>query len=235
MKNKITNNMPDVLVTDFDRTLTCLYRDPSLLIELAEKIVEHYSKSIIVPEKYLKGKIDGYFVWHDLYEAASHSLPQQVFKEINSQAENIVTDFELQIIKRIGLFSGVADTIKKLHTYGLRLGVVSSNATSVVEYALREAGILKDFEYIDGRPYPFNPNLIKPNPYPLQKALSSMKVMPDSFWYVGDDVLDMVAAKAAYVSAVGVCTGKCTVFQLQNAGADLVISSFNDIVKYLGV
>lgn len=53
-----------------------------------------------------------------------------------------------------------------------------------------------------------------------------------STWYVGDDVVDIIAANAVHVTSVGVCSGRHTKEELLGAGADLVFSSFNDIINY---
>ncbi len=226
---------PDLLVTDFDRTLTYLYKDPSLLPELANRIRTLYGNASNFAESDSDNELDGYIVWHKLHDIAMRELPQTLATEINEQAEDIVADFELQIVKRIGLFPDIPKAIRNLHSSEIRLGVVSSNATSVVRFALEDAGILNEFEYVDGRPHPFNPDLIKPNPYPLIKALNILKVQPDLCWYVGDDVLDMLAANAAHVTAVGVCTGRYSESELIKSGANLVFQSFLNIPNYFRI
>ncbi|MBH1940627.1 HAD family hydrolase [Mobilitalea sibirica] len=231
---KDTNRLiqPEVLVTDFDRTLTYLYKDPTLLPELANRIRSLYGRSLEIPREYVENEIDGYMVWHKLHDIAVKNFPKAEADRINKQAEDVVTDFELQIVKRVGLFPGVPEAVRQLRSKGIRLGLVSSNATSVVQYALLEVNILTEFTYVDGRPYPFHPELIKPNPYPLNKALAAMNADQASFWYVGDDKVDMVAAKAANVTAVGVCTGRYLKEELLEAGADMVLASFMDIPSY---
>jgi phosphoglycolate phosphatase-like HAD superfamily hydrolase len=233
-KNKeviMQTNKPKVLITDFDRTMTYLYKDTNLLIELADKMVAFYSGTIDIPQKYRERNTDGYFVWHNLHEIVVDKLPHNISDEINKKADEVVADFELQIIKRIGLFSGIVESINSLSKLGIRLGIVSSNATITVTYPLKKTGIFDKFEYIEGRPYPFNPDLIKPNPYPINKAVSAMNASEISTWYVGDDIIDIIAANAANVTSVGVCTGRHSKEELLEAGADLIFNSFNDIVK----
>jgi len=66
-KMKYTNRhiKPNVLITDFDRTLTYLYKDTTLLQELANKIVTFYGRSFDIQESYLDNVKDGYLVWHN--------------------------------------------------------------------------------------------------------------------------------------------------------------------------
>ena len=233
-KMKYTNRhiKPNVLITDFDRTLTYLYKDTTLLQELANKIVTFYGRSFDIQESYLDNVKDGYLVWHRLHDVVIKELPQNVAMKINEQAENLVTDFELQVIKKVGLFFDIPKAVRNLRSSGIRLGVVSSNATSVVKFALEEADILNEFEYVDGRPYPFNPELIKPNPFPINKALANLKVDLGLVWYVGDDIVDMIAATAANVTAIAVCTGRHSEYDLIKSGADLVFQSFINIPEY---
>lgn len=233
MKNTKIQLKPEVLVTDFDRTLTYLYREPALLPELANRIYKTYSRHLKLKEDGLDRSMDGYLVWHKLHDEAFKILDCAEAERINKQAEDVVTEFELQIVKRVGLFPEIPKAIRDLRTQGIRLGVVSSNATSVVRYALKEAGILDEFEYVEGRPDPFHPERLKPSPYPLEKALENMKARNASFWYVGDDKVDMAAATAAKVTAVGVCTGRYLEAELKVAGADYVFHSFINIPEYI--
>src|SRR6185436_19254485 len=98
---------PDVLIADFDRTLTYLYRDPVLLPELANRIRILYSKAFNLPKNDPETVSDGYFVWHRLHDIAIRELPQASAAEINQKAEDTVADFELEIIKRIGLLPDI--------------------------------------------------------------------------------------------------------------------------------
>ena len=224
--------LPKVLVTDFDRTLTCLYKNSDLLIDLANIISNHYKHNISIPSRLLDGKSDGYFVWHELHRRASECLPTVEANEINAKAEELVTEFELAIIKSIGLFTEVPASVHKLHKLGIRLGIVSSNATYVVRYALEQAKIADLFEYIAGRPHPFQPELVKPNPYPINCALDIMNVEREGFCYVGDDIIDMKAARSAGVTAIGVASGKYSEDELMKGGAQYCFPSFTDMVAY---
>lgn len=223
---------PDVVITDFDRTLTYLYRDTQLLSNLADMIIRFYKKYIVIPDDFDFGVYDGYLVWHKLHDLLVNTTNVSFAETINKEAESIVTDFEIKIIKKIGLFSDIPKATHTLHDMGIKLGVVSSNATSTVCIAFEQAGILSIFDYIQGRPYPFNPLFLKPNPFPITTALGSMNAANSISWYVGDDVIDMKAATAARVIAVGVCTGKHSEKELRTAGADMVFSSFVHMAEF---
>lgn len=224
---------PEVIISDFDRTLAYLYRDTTLLEDLTSKMVNFYQSYINIPLKYISNKFDGYHVWHDLHEEANKQLDKIKADIINEQAENIVTDFEIEVIKKVGLMEGIEKTINKLVEKKIRLGVVSNNAEKAIRYALQLYGIDTCFEYIGGRPYPFDPKLVKPNPYPILQAINEMNIIDKVIWYTGDDISDMQAARAAKVIAVGIYSGRHSKNELINAGAKLCFASFNDVIHYL--
>lgn len=225
--------LPETLITDYDRTLIYLYKDTNLLTELAEIMNKFYSKYFNVPASLLEADRDGYKLWYNLHTFALEKLSKDLADSINKQAENIITNFELKVAKTMKLLPKVSEVIKELSLIGIRLGIVSSNATSVVKYCMEDESVLDMFEYIAGREYPFNPKLIKPSPLPINKAINKMKANKNSTWYVGDDVVDMQSASAAGVTAVGVCSGRHSELELRENGAMLVFESFANIPVFL--
>ena len=224
---------PKVLITDYDRTLIYLYRDTNLLLELADIVNELYSRYFGVPKSLLEINKDGYMLWHKLHILALERLTIDLAEDVNRQAEDSVTNFERRVAGSMKLLHGVSEAIREIHLMGIRLGIVSSNATSVVKYSMEDVGVVNMFGYIAGREYPFNPKLVKPSPFPIDKAVSIMEADRASTWYVGDDVIDMKAAKAAGVTAVGVCTGRHSELELRENGANLVLESFTRIPNFL--
>jgi len=224
---------PNVIITDFDRTLMYLYRDTSLLQELATRIQNHYSKFMEIPAEFHSGEHDGYLVWHSLHKNVAQMQLSKA-DEINQIAERIVTDFEIETIKKVKMFDGVKHTTMAIKNHGIRLGIVSSNAEKAIRFAIDQSEMNGIFEYIGGRPAPFDPDLIKPNSYPLVTAIKEMQISnTETVWYVGDDPVDMMSAKATNIFGVGVCTGRHSKEQLTKAGADICLDLFNDIEDLL--
>lgn len=77
---------------------------------------------------------------------------------------------------------------------------------------------------------------LKPKPAPdiLLKAASELNASPEECAYVGDNQLDMQAAKAAGMMAIGfLIDDQNRTTQLQEAGADIVIDDFMNLKDYL--
>lgn len=228
-----TRSKPSVIITDFDRTIAYLYRDTSLLTKLNQAIVSFYQNHIEIPSTIINRNEDGYFVWHKLHDFVEQTL-SDVADPINKKAEDLVTQFEIEVIKQVGMLDGIKEVCLELRKLGIRLAIVSNNAEKAIRFALKMIGIEQLFDYIGGRPYPFNPSMIKPNSYPIDQAIKTLGVSKsDLIWYTGDDVMDMIAAKRAGVLPVGVYYGRHSEADLIRAGASLTFSSFLEILPYI--
>ena len=64
----------------------------------------------------------------------------------------------------------------------------------------------------------------------IQTAMERAGASPGETVMIGDTVHDMHMAKAAGVHAVAVAWGYHTVFDLEDAGADVVVENFDGLV-----
>lgn len=226
--------VPELILLDFDRTLAYLYEDRKLLCKLTEMMRGYYGAYFELPEDAKEAGKDGYFVWHQLHRLAEQLFDREAAQEINASAEKQVAEFELAIIKEKGLMEGMDAAIRSLSEGGIRLGMVSSNAQEVLEYALQEAGIRNCFAYVAGRELPFHPEQLKPSPHPIRKALEALHTEPsEQVWYVGDDLVDLQAAQSSGVVPVGVATGRYTKEQLAAHGAAYVFESVREVARQI--
>ena len=91
------------------------------------------------------------------------------------------------------------------------LGVVTTKTAKYSIELLEHMGLMSYFEVLIGREDVTNP---KPDPEPIQKALTKLPSDTSDIWMVGDTCMDMLAAKAANVGSVGVTCGYGTVESL---------------------
>lgn len=77
-------------------------------------------------------------------------------------------------------------------------------------------------------------NPSKPHPGMITRALSETGCAPERAVMIGDTSFDMSMARAAGVRAVGVSWGYHPVSALQEAGADTIVESFDDLLRDLG-
>ena len=84
------------------------------------------------------------------------------------------------------------------------LGVVTTKTAKYSIELLEHMGLMGYFEVLIGREDVLKP---KPNPEPIEKALLKLPSDTNNIWMVGDTCMDMLAAKAANVGAIGVTCG----------------------------
>ena len=74
---------------------------------------------------------------------------------------------------------------------------------------------------------------LKPHPAPILQAAEAFGVLPAEVVMVGDMDVDMLAAKRAGATAVGVLTGFSNEAELRKAGADDVLGSVAELPAWL--
>ena len=102
-------------------------------------------------------------------------------------------------------YPGVLDLVAHLRRVGIRLGVVTSKVERNALKELRVTGLADAFEAVLTEA---DTPVHKPDPYPIQLALSQMGVTAVQALYVGDQGTDMEAAAAAGVASVAALWGE---------------------------
>lgn len=98
-------------------------------------------------------------------------------------------------------------TLRRLHALAPIMGIVTGRPAAEAKWTLKRFGWKKHFPLLIPREK--HEGRGKPNPFPLQRALSILSAAgrptpPEKAVYVGDSVDDMAAARAAGLWAVGV-------------------------------
>ncbi len=112
----------------------------------------------------------------------------------------------------------------------VRWGIVTNKATRFTERIVSKLGLKPDCVVCgDTTPH------LKPHPAPLLHAAEELRLAPQSCFYVGDDLRDMQAARAAGMQAIAVEWG----YHHPEQGAPgtwqaaMVIAHPMDLVKHL--
>ena len=128
------------------------------------------------------------------------------------------------------LFPGVAELLEELGKRGLRWGVVTNKSTRFTEEILARLELKPDCVACgDTTPH------LKPHPASLLHAAEQLRLAPSACAYLGDDLRDMKAARAAGMRSIAVEWGY---HHPDNGGpgtweADAVIAHPMDLVRHL--
>ena len=127
-------------------------------------------------------------------------------------------------------YDGIPELIAKLKEQGIRIAVLSNKPhlqTIDVIVSLFGEGC---FDCILGQRdgYP-----VKPDPCGVFEILRQMKLKPEDVLYLGDTATDMKTGKSAGAFTVGALWGFRDRKELENGGADVVISHPLEVLDYL--
>lgn len=121
--------------------------------------------------------------------------------------------------EHVNVLPGVAELIHELRRSPARLGICTGSSGESFP-PLERAGLLKLFDAIvTGQ----HVERRKPDPEGIVRCLEELGVIPANAAYVGDSVVDIMAARAAGVHAIGVLTGAGDSATLTRSGADRII------------
>ena len=126
----------------------------------------------------------------------------------------------------ITLFPGTRETLERLRSAGLELGVVTSKGLPVATEGLDLFNLVTFFNmlvtYEDTTRH-------KPHPDPLLVACERLGIEPEQALYVGDALVDIQAGKAAGTQTAGVSWGAASREDLAMAGPDYVFDSMGEL------
>ncbi len=150
--------------------------------------------------------------------------------EFPALRESFLEYYGEKVCERTRLFPGMAELLRELGARGLRWGIVTNKATRFTERIVSKLGLKPDCVVCgDTTPH------LKPHPAPLLHAAEELKLAPKHCLYVGDDLRDMQAARAAGMTPVAVEWG----YHHPEQGtpgtwqAAMVIAHPLDLVKHL--
>lgn len=145
--------------------------------------------------------------------------------------EEFLSAYEACMLDRTQLFDGVADLLQRLVELGMGWGVVTNKAQ---RFTLPIAGALPPFAQagaiVCGDTTPHS----KPHPAPLLEAARRLGIAPADCIYVGDDLRDIQAGKAAGMRTVAARYGYLGPGAVVDAwAADAVIDSPAEVLNLL--
>lgn len=103
------------------------------------------------------------------------------------------------------LFDGVPELLAYLDEAGMAWGIVTNKAMRFTDPLVPQIGLAHAGCVISGDTTPH----AKPHPAPLLEAARRLEVDPRLCWYVGDDLRDIQAGKAAGMATVAAAWGYC--------------------------
>lgn len=129
------------------------------------------------------------------------------------------------------LFDGVSELLYELSARGLKWGIVTNKPHRYTLPVMEGLGLREEAAVIISGDSTAH---AKPHPLPLLTACEDMGVAPASVLYVGDDLRDIQAAKAAGMPSAAAAWGYIGHNgEIESWDADIVVAQPADILKHL--
>lgn len=137
-----------------------------------------------------------------------------------------LVDIEME---QLAVLPGVVETLKIMHGSGFPMGVVTNRPNPVQVLAKTRLELF--FDVVLGANDVERP---KPDPDPLLRGFSRLKIEPARGLFVGDSLIDLETARCAGSPFVGVATGNATVEVLAGSGAFAALDGMMGLPGLLG-
>ncbi len=154
------------------------------------------------------------------------SLDHETFMMLRSKFYQLLQEMEVRAAQQVTLYPGVLDTLRKLRSMSLKIGMVTNNGRKGTEITFRRYGLEAFFDAVVTRD---DCEEMKPDPAPVLQALREMQASRQDAILIGDGIMDITAAKAAGLPSVAVPTGPFGHERLIESEPDYVIASINDL------
>ncbi len=122
----------------------------------------------------------------------------------DSLRDEFLARYELRLLEKTRLFDEVHALLDALEVQGLAWGIVTNKALRFAEPMTRALGLVPRTPVLVGGDSTAH---TKPHPAPLLEAARRLGLAPEYCVYVGDDLRDMQAGKAAGMGALAAAWG----------------------------
>ncbi len=113
--------------------------------------------------------------------------------------------YEAAIAVATTLFDGIPELLQGLQSRHLSWGIVTNKAARFTDLLVPKIDLGHAACVISGDTTPHS----KPHPAPLLEAARRIGVSPEECWYVGDDLRDIQAGRAAGMATIAAAWGYC--------------------------
>ncbi|MBO9538097.1 HAD-IIIA family hydrolase [Herbaspirillum sp.] len=137
--------------------------------------------------------------------------------------------YEANMVTHSKLFDSIPAMLAQLEARGIAWGIVTNKAARFTDALVPQIGLGHAACVVSGdtTPHP------KPHPAPLLEAAKRLQLAPEDCWYVGDDLRDVQAGKAAGMPTVAAAWGYCGHTEPASWDADALLHAPEKLLELL--
>ncbi len=139
------------------------------------------------------------------------------------------SNYEAAMAVHSTLFDGIAELLAGIAAAGMAWGIVTNKPARFTDPLVPLIGLGRASCVISGDTMAH----AKPHPAPLLEAARQLDLAPEACWYVGDDLRDIEAGRAAGMVTVACTWGYCGAHAPTSWGADFLFDTPAQLMELL--
>lgn len=146
--------------------------------------------------------------------------------EFEQAKAEFLADYEANSVDQTRLFDGIPELLGEIRSAGMRWGIVTNKMTRYAEPIVKWLDLPDCAVLVCGDTTEFS----KPHPLPLEHAARQAGFEARRCVYIGDDLRDIQAARAASMASIAAAYGYCgTEHPVDTWQADYIVESASQI------
>lgn len=212
---------PQAILFDLDGTLADTAPDLAAAVNLMR------SQRGLPPAPYLNLRPHASAGARGLLQAGFGIGPED--PEFEAMRIEFLNNYEAAIAEQSHLFQHVTSLLEGLDRLGLPWGIVTNKAARFTNPLVPLLHLQESACVVSGDTTAH----AKPHPEPLLEAARRLNVSPQVCWYVGDDLRDIQAGKAAGMLTVAAAWGYCGATEPTHWKADLILDTPLELLEFI--
>ena len=167
---------------------------------------------------------------YSMLKVIKERADKKIFSDLKKSLWDILEKIELKAANETDIQPDAIQTLNKIKNLGLRLAIVTNNGRKATSIVTKKFGLKDFFDTIVTRE---DSEKLKPDGESIKRAIEILGINPKEAIYVGDGVIDILAAKKAKVISVALPTGVSSIKNLVEAKPDYLIGTLKEIITLL--
>ena len=149
---------------------------------------------------------------------------------IDAEMTRLMDAAEMRALGTLEVIPGASEAVRRLHSMGYRLGILTRSNHTYAEEAVRKMGLVGQFDVVFGRGDTSQP---KPYAEAMYESAQVMKLDLDEVFLVGDNQIDHACAVNAKCHFVGVSSGPRGEKSWEGNRPGVLLPSVADLPDYI--
>ena len=163
--------------------------------------------------------------WEESIRELLPEAGEKEFEKIKAYHEDVASGVRAAPPRQEKLFPGILDALDKIELAGYLLSIITSRSSGRLQQLLDNNGI--GGRFITLKTTDDGPG--KPNPFLMNQMLAEFDIDKENAVMVGDTTFDILMARNAGTSAIGVSWGVHDIEELLEAGADTIVDNVSHL------